>query len=378
MNKPLITLACGLALTLAGCAELTPRQQDAVTQLRFIGEQRLPWHMRYQGTLVGGLSGIDYDAANDEWVMICDDRSQHNPARYYRARLAFDQHAFTSVQLTGVTTMRQPDGSAYPSKEAYRPGVGAVPDLEALRVDPRDASIWYASEGDARLGLDPFVRHAARDGRFVAGLPLPPLFTVAQDQRSGPRNNEAFEGLSFSPDGNSLWASLEGPLYQDGPLPDPTHGAASRITHFSRNGKVLGQYVYPLDAIPARPGPGMASNNGISEILAIGDSKLLVLERAGVQGADGGYQTFVRLHEIDTAHATDVQHTQSLKAASYTPVRKRLVLDLATLGLPVIDNLEGIAFGPRLANGHASLVLVSDDNFNQAQVTQFLLFEVLP
>jgi hypothetical protein len=27
---------------------------------------------------VGGLSGIDYDAANDEWVMISDDRSQIN------------------------------------------------------------------------------------------------------------------------------------------------------------------------------------------------------------------------------------------------------------------------------------------------------------
>lgn len=378
MKKTFITLACGLALTLAGCAQLPSRQPDAVKQLRFIGEQRLPWHMQYQGTLVGGLSGIDYDAASDEWVMICDDRSQHNPARYYRAKLAFDQHAFTSVQLTGVRTMLQPDGSAYPSKQAYQPGIGVVPDLEALRVDPRDASIWYTSEGDVRLGLDPFVRQAARDGSFVAGLALPPLFAVSKDEKSGPRNNEAFEGLSFSPDGNSLWVSLEGPLYQDGPVPDPTRGAASRITHFSRDGKVLGQYVYPLDAIPARPGAGMASNNGVSEILAISDSKLLVLERAGVQGANGGYHTFVRLHEIDVDNATDVRHTPSLKDASYTPVTKRLVLDLATLGLPVIDNLEGIAFGPRLANGHASLVLVSDDNFNQAQVTQFLLFEVLP
>ena len=376
MKNTLVTLACTLAL--AGCSHLPSRQPDSVTQLRFIGEQRLPWHQQYQGTLVGGLSGIDYDAANDEWVMISDDRSQHNPARYYRARLAYDQHAFKPVQLTGVTTLLQPDGSSYPSKEAYQPGVGMVPDLESMRVDPRDASIWYSSEGDVRLGLDPFVRHATRDGRHLSTLPLPPMFTVSTSHKSGPRNNQAFEGVSFSPDGDTLWVSLEGPMYQDGPEPDPTHGAMNRITHFTRDGKVLGQYVYPLGAIPAAPGAGMAADNGISEIVALGASRLLVLERAGVQAADSSYRTFVRVYEIDVAGASDVQQLPTLKDARYTPVKKRLVLDLADVGLLVIDNLEGIAFGPRLANGHASLVLLSDDNFSKTQVTQFLLFEVIP
>lgn len=375
MKKTLIILACVLA---AGCSPLPPRQPDAVSQLRFIGEQRLPWHQQYQGTLVGGLSGIDYDAANDEWVMISDDRSQHNPARYYRARLAFDQHAFKSVQLTGVVTLLQPDGSAYPSKEAYKPGVGAVPDLESMRVDPRDASIWYSSEGDVRLGLDPFVRHATRDGKHLATLPLPPMFTVSKEHKSGPRNNQAFEGISFTPDGNTLWVSLEGPMYQDGPEPDPEHGAPARITRFARDGKVLGQYVYPLDAIPAKPGPGKAADNGISEIVALSDSKLLVLERAGVQASDGNYRTFVRIYAVDAAGATDVQRMPTLKDAAFIGLKKRLVLDLDSLQLPMLDNLEGIAFGPRLANGNASLMLLSDDNFNQAEVTQFLLFEVIP
>lgn len=376
MKHALITLACAVAM--AGCAQLPPRPSGTVSQLRFIGEQRLPWHLQYQGTLVGGLSGIDYDAANDEWVMICDDRSQHNPARYYRARLTYDLHAFKSVQLTGVTTLLQADGSAYPSRDAYRPGMGEVPDLEAMRVDPRDASIWYSSEGDVRLGLDPFVRHATRDGKHLATLPLPPMFTVSKQQASGPRNNQAFEGISFTPDGNTLWVSLEGPMYQDGPEPDPEHGAPARITHFARDGKVLGQYVYPLDAMPARPGPGKAADNGVSEILALSDSRLLVLERAGVQASDGSYRNYIRIYEVDAAGATDVQDIATLKNATFKPLKKRLVLDLATLRLPMLDNLEGIALGPRLANGHASLVLLSDDNFNQAEVTQFLLFEVIP
>ena len=43
-----------------------------------------------------------------------------------------------------------------------------------------------------------------------------------------------------------------------------------------------------------------------------------------------------------------------------------------------VDNIEGMSWGPMLADGKRSLVLVSDNNFNPAQVTQFLAFEVLP
>jgi hypothetical protein len=379
MKKTIITLACMLAL--AACAPAVPHKPampDTVSSLRFIGEQRLPWRQQYQDTMVGGLSGIDYDAASGDWVMISDDRSQHNPARYYRARLQYDAQSFKPVELSGVTVLLQPDGTTYPTKEAYKRIGGVVPDLETIRVDPQDGSIWYGSEGDVDLGLDPFVRHATRDGRFIATLPLPPMFTVSTDHSKGPRNNQSFEGLSFSPDGRTLWVSLEGPMYQDGPAPDPLNGAVNRITHFGRDGKVLGQYAYALGAIPAAPGKGKYADNGISEIVAIGATRILVMERAGVQGEDGKYTDYVRIYEIDTAGATDIQAMPTLKGASYQLVKKRLVLDVGQLNLPIVDNLEGMSFGPVLANGHASLVMVSDDNFGKNQVTQLLLFEIIP
>ncbi|MET0320939.1 MAG: esterase-like activity of phytase family protein [Duganella sp.] len=372
-------------LVLAVSALLSPLLHAApattpatITALRLIGEQRLPWRQQFQGTMVGGLSGIDYDAARGDWVMICDDRSEHNPARYYRARLRYDDQSFSAVELTGVTVLLQADGAPYPSKDDFARLGGAVADLETLRVDPRDGAIWYASEGDVSLDLDPFVRKAASDGRLQFELPLPPLFNVAIDRTSGPRNNQSFEGLSFTPDGNALWVSLEGPMYQDGDAPDPAHGAVNRITRFARDGKVLGQYAYPLGAIPAAPGLGKQADNGISEILALSDTRLLVLERSGVQADSGRYRNYVRLYEVDTGAATDVQHLPTLRGAQYTPTTKRLVLDLNQVGLPIVDNLEGMAFGPVLPNGHPSLVLISDDNFGKNQVTQFLLFEVTP
>lgn len=42
-----------------------------------------------------------------------------------------------------------------------------------------------------------------------------------------------------------------------------------------------------------------------------------------------------------------------------------------------IDNVEGITFGPKLANGNQSLVLVTDNNFSDKQKTQVLVFEVV-
>jgi hypothetical protein len=58
---------------------------------------------------------------------------------------------------------------------------------------------------------------------------------------------------------------------------------------------------------------------------------------------------------------------------SIKPVEKTLLLNLDSLGIP-LDNVEGMTFGPNLADGRRSLVLVSDNNFAPAQFTQFLLF----
>ena len=64
------------------------------------------------------------------------------------------------------------------------------------------------------------------------------------------------------------------------------------------------------------------------------------------------------------------------------PVSKTLLLDLSTVpGLspelaPSLDNFEGMAFGPKLPDGRATLILVSDDNFQTSQRTWFLVFAI--
>jgi hypothetical protein len=366
-------VAALVGVSLSGCALFGDGRGDggerSISGMRFIGEQRIPLKMQVEGTTAGGFSGIDYEPASQTWLIESDDRSSINPARFYTAKLDFDAQAFRSVTLTGVHFFRQADGTFYPPK------VGEVPDIETIRVDPQDGSIWYASEGDRRISLNPWLRHATRDGALLGEMPLPENFKVWKDAEKGSRNNMSLEGLAFAPDGKSLWLSLEAPLYEDGPQSTPEHGATTRITRFDRNGTVLGQYAYEIDRIPAAPGPGKSADNGIAEILAVNSHELLVLERAGVQAADGTYKNYIRVYAMDTDGATDVSNLPALAGATFKPARKRLVLDLNTLGLSELDNVEGISWGPALPNGRRSLVLISDDNFSKTQVTQLLLFE---
>ena len=70
----------------------------------------------------------------------------------------------------------------------------------------------------------------------------------------------------------------------------------------------------------------------------------------------------------------------ALAPGNHTPVAKTLVADLAQLGLARLDNIEGMTWGaplPGPGGPRRVLVFVSDDNFNPAQVTQFIAAEYL-
>ena len=66
----------------------------------------------------------------------------------------------------------------------------------------------------------------------------------------------------------------------------------------------------------------------------------------------------------------------SLLDASFTPVTKRLILNVEEdLGIEP-DNIEGMTFGPALPDGRLPLILVSDNNFAATQTTQFIVLAV--
>jgi hypothetical protein len=378
-------------LTLAACNDSDDATSNrTVGSLRLIGQQVLPRRSDFQGTVVGGLSGIDYDAANKRYVLISDDRTttdSANAPRMYFANINFDASAFTSVQFLSTFSMKQPNGAVYPKVPDP-----LVADPESVRFDPVNGNLVWTSEGDRTLAtstspariIDPFIREIRSDGSgtHVREYTLPAMFKMSATE-TGPRGNLVFEGLTFTPDNSKAVVLMEGALYQDGPLPTPSIGTVSRITFFDRaGGTATAQYAYPVEKVQATPVPAdQFTVNGGTEILALSNTRFLVLERSFSVGVIGNQ---LRLYEIDTSKATDVLNVPALQGANYTPVTKRLVLDFETLKTQLggIANLEGMTFGPKLANGHDSLVVVADDNLptadSQTDRNQFLVFEVVP
>jgi hypothetical protein len=107
--------------------------------------------------------------------------------------------------------------------------------------------------------------------------------------------------------------------------------------------------------------------------LSDGDGTFLAMERSFAVGVGNT----IRLYEFSTDAASDVSGLDDLydentgTPADFVPVQKELVLDLADVGVDP-DNVEGTTFGPTLPDGRSTLILVSDNNFNLAQVTQFI------
>ncbi|KND42753.1 esterase-like activity of phytase family protein [Streptomyces stelliscabiei] len=347
-------------------------------RLDFLGERELPNAMTFQGTTVGGLSAITYDVKSGTYYVISDDRSQTGPARFYTARLDLTGDALKSVELTGTHPWLRPDGSAFPPTSTAT----VAPDPEGIAVDPRDGSLAWTSEGErivpsdgpALLG-DPWIRRATTTGTYAGQLPLPPQLHM-NSQEFGPRKNQTLEGVTFTPDGRRIVTAMEDPLHQDGDDPTPEHGALTRITvHDARTGQPLSQYAYPLEPLFAATPAGSTDTNGVSDLVALGHDRFLVLERASIF-TDNNWKA--RIYLVDLHGATDVLGRDSLTDASVRPVkpvRKTLVTDLSDVpGLSRVDNVEGITLGPRLPDGRRAVVLVSDDNFAARQVTQFVAF----
>jgi 3-phytase len=367
-----IVLASLPALTGASAAG-----HEGAVRLDFIGERELPNAMAFEGTTVGGLSAIGYDAKTGSYYVISDDRSQTGPARFYTARVNFADSRLTGVELTGTHPWLRPDGTTYPPTSTVTSTI--APDPEGIAVDPRDGGLVWTSEGErtvpsdgpALLG-DPWIRRATTTGQYTGQLSLPPQLHM-NSQATGPRRNQTLEGVTFTPDGGRIVTAMEDPLYQDGDDPTPAHGALTRITvHDARTGLPVAQYAYPAEPLFATPPAGSTDTNGVSDLVALGHDRFLVLERASVFSANNWK---ARIFLVDLNGATDVLGRDSLADGPVRPVRKTLVADLSDVaGLSRVDNVEGITLGPRLPDGRRTVVLVSDDNFSSTQVTQFIAF----
>lgn len=242
-------------------------------------------------------------------------------------------------------------------------------DLEGI-VRLSDGTFWVGEE------MGPSIAHLSADGRIlerhvpadaaadykdaeakiVADLP------AILSKRQG---NRGIEGVAISPDEAFLYFMVQNPLAN----PDAKAYQAARNTRFFKfdlkAGKVIGEWVYQL-ADPQSFGfdPSPRQNEPrISEILALGTDRVVVLERT---------EKTTKLFEITLDGATNIlgskwddvatlpslEQQNDLAATGVTPVAKVLCLDTFRDIKDAPEKIEGMAI---LEDG--TLMLINDNDF---------------
>jgi hypothetical protein len=353
--------------------------------LDFIGEYDFP-KSKFENTTVGGLSGLTYNPQLDRFYAVSDDRGFGTPARFYTLKLIWDESSQKQVklkkfELEKVTFLTDTDGNFFPKGGTDTEGIALTP----------NKTLFISSEGDNYRNIPPFISEFdLATGRKIQDLNLPdkylPQFTTINGQRqqyNGIQNNVGFESLTISPDGEPwrIYAATESNLFQDRDLPELTRheaktefigGVRCRFLHYlvtNNSPSFMGEYIYQLDYAPFG-----AMKHGLADILSLdGDGHFLALERsAGILGFG------IKLYQTVISDATDVSQLSTINNQRL-PVKfmpKKLLLKLNNLKID-LDNLEGITFGPKLPDGSQSILLISDDNFRNAEKTQILLFRLV-
>ncbi len=293
--------------------------------------------------------------------------------------------------------------------------VGSSSDFDA-RFDPEGAAVGRDGTFYISDEYGPFINQFNRQGHLLRRIVVPDKFLIANPSgdvfpedgstslelspnlnTSGRQANRGMEGLAISPDGRYLFGLMQNALIQDNGLntstPPGRRGLNSRLLKVDLETGATAEYVYVLDAT--------GSGRGVNDIVAINDHQFLVIERdnksllptpPNLPEAPGNKKIF----KIDIAGATDVSNVAvlpqnggaSLAALNITPVSKSLFLNLldpafqVSAGLPVSsvipEKIEGLAFGPDLADGRHVLYVISDNDLYPARPTQIYAFAIDP
>jgi hypothetical protein len=239
-------------------------------------------------------------------------------------------------------------------------------DPEGIRVSNDGKSVFISDE------YGPYVYQFDRaTGQRLRTYSLPNSFAVSNLSSSGAAEiagnkagrvaNKGMEGLAISPDGKTLFGFMQSPLAQDG----GDGGRYNRIVKIDVATGAVSQFAFDNQI------NGKAYNS--SELLALNDHELLVLERDGKGLGDGSKAAVKQLAKIDLTGATEVSGIADLRSNPSAAIIGSNFLDiraaLNAAGIPdaqIPAKLEGIAFGQDVSvNGKTmhTLYLANDNDF---------------
>lgn len=301
---------------------------SAQSELLRVNRQR-----HFSGILPGNYSGISHVGGDDYAVV--SDKSGSNGFFIFKIVVDSITGDIVSVADRGFHGNDSPNG-----------------DLEGIAYNPVTNTLFISSEADN--AITEYTLTGRTTGRKMT---VPAVFESA-------RGNAGLEALAYNVHTGLFWTMNEGTLTCDGLQATPAGKMRNRLRlqSFGEDLLPLKQYAYLMD----EPVADKVARNyamGVSEILALDDGRLLVLERElYVPRQKIGAFVNCKIYEVDPSGAQPVSADTPLTASS-PYMDKRLVYSWRT-GISLLDysfaNYEGMCLGPFLKDGSRVIILISD------------------
>ncbi len=271
----------------------------------------------------GNYSGIAW-LGGDRYA-VADDKSATDGFRIFRIEIDSLSGDIKNVEDEGFMSSGTPNR-----------------DQEGIAFVPSEGTLFVSGEGDGR------ILEYGQDGRHTGrSIMLPDCFgSVAAGY--------GLESLTYNAVTRRFWTTSESTLPADGPA--ATAGSTVRnrlrLQSFGSDLRPAEWYWYEMDA-PTADKPAARYAMGVSELCALDDGRLIVLEREFfVPRRKVGAYVNVSLYVTDPSSARQGERLEKVLLHSF---RTRLTLFGRSLA-----NYEGMCLGPTLGDGKRILILVSD------------------
>ena len=329
----------------------------------------------------GNYSGIAH--LHDDIYAVVSDKS--DSALYFNFRIQVNPKTGELEQVENLGFTERTDGTLNDGK--FWQGQEKGFDHEAI-VKASDSTLVIASEGYCRLKEYPVLPTSANAPKISYQQNL----WESRWSSSDFYPNYNFESLAFDSVRQYLWTIPESTLRKDGQPATPQNGLANRLRLMrydwgkikeNRNkeeyseqesskkaSRYMTAYAYQMDQ-PSTHKKADIYVMGVSELCALPDGQILVLEReAFIPKVKIGAFCKCKLYLINPLNSEEFSMKENF--SSDTPfLKKRLLAEWKTglsLSKRSFANYEGMCLGPKLEDGSQVIILLSDSQDQYAGV----------
>ena len=329
----------------------------------------------------GNYSGIAH--LHDDIYAVVSDKS--DSALYFNFRIQVNPKTGELEQVENLGFTERTDGTLNDGKPWQGQEKGF--DHEAI-VKVSDSTLVIASEGYCRLKEYPILPTSADAAKVGSSQNL----WESRWPSSEFYPNYNFESLAFDFVRQYLWTIPESTLRKDGQPATPQNGLANQLrlmrldwgkmkenrnkeeyseqVSSKKDSRYMTPYAYQMDQ-PSTHKKADIYVMGVSELCALPDGQLLVLEReAFIPKIKIGAFCKCKLYLVNPLNSEKFSMKENI--SSDTPFLKKKLLTEWKTGLSLskrsFANYEGMCLGPKLEDGSQVVILLSDSQDQYAGV----------